>query len=248
MPSRRSALFILGSLATGSLGLLSTGAFSTVEATRTATVDTAGDNAALLEITPLEGESEQFVNDADGTVNIDIPNVNKNAITDIDQLLEVTNNGTERVTVGFVAEYADQKGDFSEQNGEVLPYGYTYAANDADPADVALVMWASPKKENMDDAYAEVRPELVTTGFDDSSDGLVDGSSSRGEILDTIDGGTKEDGTGRKIDPAQSVNIGLVIDTRDETIDPDENGGIPKALDKHINLVAELTENVEKAS
>jgi Protein of unknown function (DUF1102). len=100
---------MLGSLAAGGLGLVSTGAFSTVEASRTATVNTAGDANALLGIEPVEGKSEQYVNTTNGTVEIDIPNVNKNAKTTIDQLLEVTNNGTEKVTVGFVAEYAANK-------------------------------------------------------------------------------------------------------------------------------------------
>jgi hypothetical protein len=189
----------LGSLAAGGLGLVSTGAFSTVEATRTATVETAGDADALLGIEPVKDKSEQFVNDADGTVEIDIPNVNKNAITNIDQLLTVTNNGTEKVTVGFVAEYAaDEQDDFVESNGEVLPYGYTYATNDAEEPDeepdVALVMWASPKESRMDNTYAKVRPVMSSTGFRGST--LVDGRFSNDEVLNTVDGG--DNGNGRK--------------------------------------------------
>ena len=130
-------------------------------------------------------------------------------------------------------------GDFDAGDGEVRPYGYTYAANDAD--DVAFILWASPKQSRMDNTYAEVRPELVTTGFEGST--LVDGGSSRDEIVDTVGGGGDENG--RKIKPGQSVNVGLVIDTRDETIDPNKNGGIPDALSDNISLLAELTENVE---
>ncbi len=125
----------------------------------------------------------------------------------------------------------------------MFPYGYTYATNDAE--DVALVMWASPKETRMDDSYADVRPQLVITGFDGSS--LVDNGSSRGEVVDTINGGTRDPPTpGREIDPGESVNIGLVIDTRDDTIN--QNGGIPDALDKNINLVAEITENIDPVS
>lgn len=235
MPSRRSALIMFGSLAAGAVGLVTTGAFSTVEANRTATVETAGDADALLGIEPYD-KSQNLVN-TNGTVEIDIQNVNKNAITAVDQLLEVTNNGTEKVTVGFVAEYADTEGDFDADSGEVRPYGYTYAANDAD--DVAFILWASPKQSRMDNTYAQVRPELVTTGFEGST--LVDGGSSRDEIVDTVGGGGDENG--RKIEPGQSVNVGLVIDTRDETIN--QNGGIPDALSDNISLLAELTENVE---
>jgi hypothetical protein len=252
MISRRSALFTLGSLLAGAIGLVTTGAFSTVEAERTASVSVAGDASALLQITPVENPDgtdkypEYLTGDGtDGTINIDItdPGVNDNAVTEIDQLLNVTNNGSEKVTVGFAAEYAQNLDEddrpFDADDGEVRPYGYTHATNEA--ADVALVLWASPKEKRMDDTYATVRPELVTTGFDDSTQDLVDGGSSRGEIVDTVNGGTN--GNGRKIDPGERVNVGLVIDTRDETID--QNGGIPDALNKNISLLAERTENVE---
>jgi hypothetical protein len=232
---------MLGSLAAGAFGLVTTGAFSTVEAERTASVSVAGDASALLGITPADNQQYLIGDGTDGTINIDItePGVNDNAITAIDQLLEVTNNGANEVTVGFVAEYADTEGDFSEdtEDGEVRPYGYTYAANDAD--DVAFVLWASPKQSRMDNTYAEVRPELVTTGFEGST--LVDGGSSRDEIIDTVGGGGDENG--RQIGPGESVNVGLVIDTRDETID--QNGGIPDALNKNISLLAERTANIE---
>jgi hypothetical protein len=235
---------MFGSLAAGAVGLVSTDAFSTVEAERTASVSVGGDASALLKITPADNQQYLTGDGTDGTINIDItdPGVNDNAVTEIDQLLEVTNNGANEVTVGFAAEYAQKKGEFGG-SGEVRPYGYTNATNETD--EVALVLWASPKQSRMDNTYAEVRPELVTTGFggSDPDQDLVDGGSSRGEIVNTVDGGGDENG--RKIDPGESVNIGLIIDTRDETIDPDKNGGIPEELDNNISLLAELTENVE---
>jgi|APHM01.1.fsa_nt_gi hypothetical protein len=54
---------------------------------------------------------------------------------------------------------------------------------------------------------------------------------------------TQSNGTDRKINSGESVNIGLVMDTRDETI-----GTIPNVLASNINLVAEITDNAEKAS
>lgn len=92
MPSRRSALVMLGSLIAGAVGLVSTGAFSTVEANRTASVSVAGDANALLGITPAENQQYLTGDGTDGTINIDItdPGVNDNAVTEIDQLLEVT--------------------------------------------------------------------------------------------------------------------------------------------------------------
>jgi hypothetical protein len=228
----------INGLFAGSATLVGTGAFTAVQADRTATINIAGDSNALLQIEAYDNKSEQFVTTNGGAVAIDItnPGVNRDAIIIINQLLEVTNQGTEKVTVGFEAEYAVQEGDFSGDPEEVLPYGYTYATNDT--ADVGLVVWASPKESRMDNTYAEVRPELVTTGFAGST--LVDGRSMRDEIVNTIDGGG--DGNGRKIDPGESVNIGIVITTRDRTIN--QNGGIPNALDDNITLVAKSTEDV----
>jgi Protein of unknown function (DUF1102). len=212
------------------------GAFTSVSADRTVSVNTASDSSALLGITP-GAEGSQYVDTAGGTVAIDITEVNQNAITIINQLLEVTNNGSKKIIVGFEAEYAVQRGDFSEAD-EVLPYGYTYATNDT--ADVGVVVWASPKESRMDNTYAEVRPELVTTGFSGST--LVDGGNMRDEVVQTIDG---DDVNPREIDPGQSLNIGIVITTRDRTIN--QNGGIPSELNNDITLVAKRSENINTA-
>jgi hypothetical protein len=233
VPSRRSTLLALAGLVAGGGAVVGTGAFSTVEADRTATVETAGDASSLLGIEPGQN-SGQYVT-TDGAVGIDItdPGVNPNATTAIDQLLEITNNGTNEVAVGFAAEYAESEGDFGNEKYE-FPYGWAYATNEAE--DVALVLWASPKENQMDNTYTEVRPGLTTTGFDGST--LVDGTTIYDEVGDTYGGGG--DGNGRTILPGKSVNVGLIIDTRKSTV---EDNTIPGDLDDTITLVAESTDN-----
>jgi Protein of unknown function (DUF1102). len=230
----------LGGLFAGSATLVGTGAFTAVQADRTVTVNTASDSNALVQIEAYN-KSEQFVTTNGGTVAIDItnPGLNSDTITAVDQLLEVTNNGSEKVIVGFEAEYAaDVEEDFEGDAEEVSPYGYTFATNDT--ADVGVVVWASPKEKNMDNTYAEVRPDLTTTGFGFPSDSsLVDGRTIRDEIVQTID---RDDVDPRKIDPSESVNIGIVITTRDRTIN--QNSGIPPELDSNINLVAKSAEDI----
>ena len=91
------------------VGLLTaTGAFTTVEAERTATVDVAGDSSALL---ALQANSTYADNNAGGgsqlQINLNSADVgnsaanglNPNANTTFDYILNVTNNGDNDVTL-----------------------------------------------------------------------------------------------------------------------------------------------------
>ena len=71
MVSRRRTILGLGGLLAAGGAVVSTGAFDTVEAERSGTVETAGDAAALLGIEPADGASE-FTEITDGTVEIDL--------------------------------------------------------------------------------------------------------------------------------------------------------------------------------
>ena len=87
------------------IGLITaTGAFTTVAAERTAEVNVAGDSAALLAIEP-GSENGDYVDDSGGTVSIDLANaqgvsatgVNDDALTEINFVLTITNNGAQNV-------------------------------------------------------------------------------------------------------------------------------------------------------
>jgi hypothetical protein len=224
-PTRRAFLVMLGGAAVGGV-TLGTGAFSSVNAERTVSVETASDGNALLGIEPGAGGGE-YVTGSD-PIAIDITGtsagaqgVNQDAITAIDQLLEVTNNGTSDVVVGFDNEYAIDEGDYAD-----APGGWGYAVND--DGDAAIAIWASPLPGNMDKTLSEIRPDLVSTGFTGST--LVDGRID-GEI---------EDDSERTISPGESLNVGIVIDTRDSTV---EDEPLPSELDDVISLYAEATGN-----
>ncbi|TKX73066.1 hypothetical protein EXE40_01715 [Halorubrum sp. GN11GM_10-3_MGM] len=212
----------------GGGALLGTGAFTTVEAERTVTVETAGDADAFLGITPFpdSANADYVTAPADGTVEIDITGegtdapgegVNRNAITEVDRLLEVTNNGTQSVAVGFNNQYAIENDDYGDPPG-----GWGYAVNDDESA--VTVIWASPLPSDMEKSLEEVRPDLVSTGFTGST--LVDG-----RIDDEVD--KKED---RTINPGESLHIGAVVDTRERTI---EEEPIPDQLDGTVSIFAD---------
>lgn len=230
MVNRRQLLVGLGGLVVGGGVLIGTGAFTTIEAERTVSVETAGDADALLGIAPFDGsENDDYVNAPDdGTVEINITEqgtsasgagVNKNAITAIDRLLQVTNNGTQDIVVGFNA--VDQ-GDYGEDE---LPGGWGYAVSTDE--DAAVVIWASPLPSDMTKSLEKIRPDLTSTGFDGTS--LVDG-----RIDDEVD--NKAD---RTIAPGEQLHIGAIVDTRESTV---EGNPIPEELTDAITLLAESTD------
>ncbi len=84
----------------GSGALVGTGAFSSVEADRTVDVGTAADSGALLQITEGAGASsgEIFAN-ANNELSLNQSNFNTDAITTFDNAVNVTNTGSESVTL-----------------------------------------------------------------------------------------------------------------------------------------------------
>lgn len=224
-PSRRQTIVGLGGLLAAGGAAIGTGAFDAVEAERTVTVETTGDASAFLGIEPADGAGP-FVDDSGETIVVDIggtetdaggQGVNENAITAIDQLLEVTNNGTQDVEVGFNNQYAVDEGDYSEDE---LPGPWGYAVSDES---AAAVLWASP--DDID--HEEHRPELVETGFTGST--LVDLRFGYSEF---------EEPEKREIAPGESVNVGIVVDTRESTI---EENSLPDELDETVTLFAETS-------
>ncbi|TKX80484.1 hypothetical protein [Halorubrum sp. SD626R] len=118
MANRRNVLIGLGSLVAGGGALLGTGAFTSVEANRTVSVQTAGDADALLAFEaandnpyvsiPTDGQIEINLDNTSGNSNA--TGLNQNAITTFDELVQITNNGTQPVgTLEF--EIVDNNGD-----------------------------------------------------------------------------------------------------------------------------------------
>jgi len=115
MANRRNVLIGLGGLVAGGGALIGTGAFDTVQAERTVNVETAGDGAALLGLSPANrdddtddpagADSNAYVPDPDGeTIEINLDGndegaegLNQNARTRLENLVVVTNQGTQNV-------------------------------------------------------------------------------------------------------------------------------------------------------
>jgi hypothetical protein len=104
--NRRQALIGIGSLAVGSGAALGSGAFTSVEADRDVSIETAGDDSAYL---TLDGDGSYITDATAGeTIALDLGSpgseaFNKNATTQVADIVDVTNNAGDgtQTTVGF---------------------------------------------------------------------------------------------------------------------------------------------------
>ncbi|MCY4731416.1 hypothetical protein KY092_12725 [Natronomonas gomsonensis] len=104
---RRKFLIGAGSAAVGASALVGSGAFTSVSAERTVSVNVADDNNAYLALDPTTGKNSVFADKSDsGEVSVTLDNsgeggqgINQDAKTKVHELFEVKNQGTEGAIV-----------------------------------------------------------------------------------------------------------------------------------------------------
>lgn len=90
--NRRNALIGMGTIAASGGALFATGAFSTVEAERTFSVQVASDDQAILGLGAVDST---YVSETDGVLEVDLAaefDLNYDAETDFGELWSITNN------------------------------------------------------------------------------------------------------------------------------------------------------------
>lgn len=103
MKPTKGKLFVLLALVSAVGLVTATGAFGSVTAQRTADVNVAGDNAALLGLESGSGPAAgSFVTGSD-EITIDFSNVNTNATTEVPNAINITNRGDVEVAVNITA-------------------------------------------------------------------------------------------------------------------------------------------------
>lgn len=134
------------------VGLITaTGAFTTVEAERTATVDVAGDANALLALNE-PADSSVTVEESDGVAEIDLTGnsdaagLNPNANTTLDPVLNITNNGNNDITLDITASISDGPEDAGVEvvsltsdtltSGQSAEFGLNIDLTDLDQDDI----------------------------------------------------------------------------------------------------------------
>ncbi|MYL68825.1 DUF1102 domain-containing protein [Halorubrum distributum] len=138
---RRKFVVGLGALASGSAAAVGTGAFTSVTANRSVDVEVAGDANAYLSLQQISGSpnSQQYVTNSSGEIGFDFSDsngdingngngFNPDAVTEVDRLLRVANQGTQDVDVSVdlsslstgsadVSIFADGNSSNSEYTG-----------------------------------------------------------------------------------------------------------------------------------
>ena len=123
---RRKLLLGMGSLAaTGAAGL-GTGAFTSVQAERDITIKTAGDPNAILGIKPFNGPNGQYASKSNGIVSLDFTSTTAGGLNDqakinIENVLKITNQGTQSVYVTVKIE--DSNGNTGRDVAELMEFG-----------------------------------------------------------------------------------------------------------------------------
>jgi len=126
---RRKFIAGMGSLAAAGAAGIGTGAFTSVEADRSLSIDTAGDANAFLGFTkagdgsgPYPNAQEYVTLPEDGQLSLDFTQsddtagsasgINENAKTTFDNLFDVTNNGTQEVVLSVKSDLIASQGGF----------------------------------------------------------------------------------------------------------------------------------------
>jgi len=157
--NRRNVLVGLGTIVAGGGAALGTGAFSSVEADRTVSVDIAGDSDAFLGISVNDDYAVDGSENGDGAVEIDLGDsdssdgFNENAVTNINGVLTLTNNAAD--DGGIEVSFGDRDG--SDNGGHK-------SETTIDVDNTAEVTFSLADTEGADDDY-----KLLTNDDSDSN-------------------------------------------------------------------------------
>jgi hypothetical protein len=129
---RRTFIAGFGSLAAAGAAAVGTGAFTSVEADRSVSVEVADDSDALLALEPADGPNGEYATTDGGTLAVDLSasnptsvggqGVNQNAVTRIERVFAIENQGTQPVAVSLSPYFFSATG--SDPAGTALVYVY----------------------------------------------------------------------------------------------------------------------------
>lgn len=177
--NRRNVLVGLGTVVAGGGAALGTGAFSSVEAERTVDVKIAdGDSNALL---ALAAQNSDYVTDeGDGdTLKIELPDINPDATTTIDNAFSITNHSGEDVNQNMkIWAEADNEDAHQVGKGGIVQFNVGDTKNVEDGGDILVEESGDGNPENLELAENghSVNVEIVidTSGQDLSNENLLD--------------------------------------------------------------------------
>jgi len=107
--NRRKFIATIGTAVAGTSTAVGTGAFTSVSADRSVSVNVAGDEQALLQLEPVSGPNGDYADINNGQLSIDLSEVNADALTRIEDIFVVRNQGTQKVGLKI-----EKTGNFTE--------------------------------------------------------------------------------------------------------------------------------------
>lgn len=176
---RRKFVVGIGSLAAGGAAAMGTGAFTSVTASRNVDVAVANDSAAYLGLSGTGGANQDYVTDdgSSGTLSIDLDSsqsvagggdgVNPNALTEIDFVFEISNQGTQPVDVSLSKSGA---------NSDLIEFYATDDTSASDPYSNGTQLGANAVSLDAGESA------VVSLQIDTRGSGLGDGD----EIIDSV--------------------------------------------------------------
>ncbi|WP_204366745.1 hypothetical protein [Natrinema versiforme] len=172
--NRRNVLVGLGTIVAGGGAALGTGAFSSVEAERTVSVTTAGDDSAFLGISGnsdyvQDGDSNtsEFVIDLGSYGDQEGDGFNENAKTVLNDVLTITNQGSDdSITIGFAESI-----DGSSSNEQTIGVSGVGDVTFSVPSDSNTL--AAATGSNSTDSSVKVKITVDTSVSDPSDDGSI---------------------------------------------------------------------------
>ena len=172
--NRRNVLVGLGGLTVGGGALFASGAFTTVEAQRTVSVTTSGDQAALV---GFDITSDTLAGSIDDTIEFDLGDLNLDAITRFDGGFVITNNRENTGDVVDISIEADG-GDITTEDAESESAGMYFETGtlpddlqniDGDGGSVTLDVVFNMEGETETTSANDVLPDTITIVATDSS-------------------------------------------------------------------------------
>lgn len=138
--NRRNVLLGLGTMVVGGGGALATGAFSTVSAERSVTIDVAEDDSGSAMIGLEPGDSD-YVTTTDGVFEIDfsdLGDVNVDATLTVEDAFNLTNNADEELSIRFEDDATDISVTLVDSDGSDLTSTTLGAGSSEDDIDVVV--------------------------------------------------------------------------------------------------------------
>jgi hypothetical protein len=96
---RRKFLLGAGSAAVGASAVIGSGAFTSVEADRTVTVETADDSDAYLKMAVDGNANGGYADESGGTISVTLDELNRDALTTAYDIFTIENRGTQDALV-----------------------------------------------------------------------------------------------------------------------------------------------------